>query len=221
MKIALEIKYLPNLRRHTKFWRLLDWNDTNWWWNWRKQKFSNLPNSNINLLISRFEISDMRCFPIGGMKIPCHFTVICYDWRNHNFIQSPTVNNLHSSLLFSLLLIKIWTFLFPLLLSISEIIPSQNLTQLQNRFHRKCSKSSSDLAAKRSLAKIFSVEIWTSRKTSKILEYSHSSPPHADQLVLKKTLPSVALSYRTITGLRHSRVWMPRTSLLLSFALYS
>ena len=33
-----------------------------------KLKFLNCPNSTISLLVSRSDMSNMRCFPIGGMK---------------------------------------------------------------------------------------------------------------------------------------------------------
>ena len=33
-----------------------------------KLNFRNCPNSTISLLASRYDMSDMCCFPIGGMK---------------------------------------------------------------------------------------------------------------------------------------------------------
>ena len=33
-----------------------------------KLNFRNCPNSSICLLASRYDMSNMRCFPIGGMK---------------------------------------------------------------------------------------------------------------------------------------------------------
>ena len=74
-----------------------------------KLNFRICPNSTISLLASRYGMSNMRCFPIGGMK------------KQHDAI-SPTVNNLLSSCLFSFTLENF------------EIFPSLALLDLRNYY---------------------------------------------------------------------------------------
>ena len=69
----------------------------------KKLNFRVCPISTISSLASRYVMSNMRCFLIGGMKKKttfCYFGVIWHDWGNHLFTHSLTVNNSLSSLLF-------------------------------------------------------------------------------------------------------------------------
>ena len=63
-----EDKYLSTFRRHDENWRILDWNCTNDDKIKEKLNFRICPNSAVSLLVSRSDMSDMRCFPIDGMK---------------------------------------------------------------------------------------------------------------------------------------------------------
>ena len=91
--------------------------------------FKICPKSTLSLLASRYDMPIMRCFPIGGMKKQ-HDAILESFGTTEGIIlttHSPTVNNLLSSFLFSIILKN---FEFPLLLpfSIFEIILSQILT---------------------------------------------------------------------------------------------
>ena len=93
-----------------------------------KLNFRICPISTISLLASRYDMSHMRCFPIGGMKKQ-HDAILESFGTTEGiilFTHSLTVNNLLSSFPFSLTL---KTFKFPLLLpfSIFEITLSQML----------------------------------------------------------------------------------------------
>ena len=61
-------KNLAVLRRHDEIWRLLDWKCTNSIEIEENLNFGFCSNSTINLLVSRSDIPEMRCFSIGGMK---------------------------------------------------------------------------------------------------------------------------------------------------------
>ena len=59
-----------------------------------KLNFPICPNSTISLLVSRSDMSDMRCFPIGGMKKQ-HDDILesfgtTFDFKNHLFLYSLT-----------------------------------------------------------------------------------------------------------------------------------
>ena len=92
-----------------------------------KLNFRICPNSTISLLDSRYDMSIMRCFPIGGMKKQHYAILESFGTTEGNIFitHSPTVNNLLSSFLLSLTL-KTLKFPLPLLFSIFEIILSQN-----------------------------------------------------------------------------------------------
>ena len=86
------------------------------------QFFKNCPKSTLSLLASRYDMPNMRCLPIGGMKKQ-HDPILEPFGTIHEIIlitHSPTVNNLLSSFLFS------FTLLLPFL--ITEIILSRILT---------------------------------------------------------------------------------------------
>ena len=94
-----------------------------------KLNFRICPKSTISLLVSRYDIMNMCCSPIGGMKKQ-HDAILESFGTTEEIIKithSFTVNILLSPLLFCLTL---KTLKFPLLLpfSISEIILSQILT---------------------------------------------------------------------------------------------
>ena len=95
----------------------------------QKLNFRICPNPTINLLVSRSDRLDVRCFPIGGMKKQHDAISESFGTTEEIILitHSLTVNNLLSSFLFSLTL---KTFKFPLLLpfSIFEAILSQFLT---------------------------------------------------------------------------------------------
>ena len=160
------IKYLPILRRHDEIWRLLDWNCTDWWWNSREIKISNLPKFYYQPIGQQVWHAWQALFFCWWHEKSawCHFGVIWHDWRIHNFTHSLTVNILLSSSLFSLLhlnfelsfsfcsfrssmffSVKIWVSRW---IAIIKIILSQILTQLQNAHLWKYSKLNHDLAAK-------------------------------------------------------------------------
>ena len=69
-----------------------------------KLNFRICPNSTISLLASRYDMSNMRCFPFGGMKKQ-HDAILESFGRTEGiilFTHSSTVNNLLSSFLFSI-----------------------------------------------------------------------------------------------------------------------
>ena len=67
-----------------------------------KLNFPICPNSTISLLVSRSDMPNWGCFSIGGMINKDDAILdIWHIWRNHNFTQSLTVNNLPSSFLFN------------------------------------------------------------------------------------------------------------------------
>ena len=108
--------------------------------NEKKLKIRICPISTISPLASRYDMSNMRCFPIGGMKKQHDAILNSFGTTREIilFTHSLTVNNLLSSFLLS---------------STLKILNLALLLALINqRIH---SKSSSDLAAKRSSAKIF------------------------------------------------------------------
>ena len=86
-------------------------------------------NSTISLLANRYGMSNMRWFPIGGMKKQ-HDAILESFAATEEIIYSLT--RLPSTTCFLLpsspLLFKLWNFLFSLLFSIFEIILSQILT---------------------------------------------------------------------------------------------
>ena len=89
----------------------------------------NCPKSTISLLASKYDIMNMCCFPIGGMKKQ-HDAILESFGTTEGIIlttHSPTVNNLLSSFLFS---ITLKNSEIPLLspFLIFEIILSQILT---------------------------------------------------------------------------------------------
>ena len=94
-----------------------------------KLNFRNCPKSTISLLASRYDIMNMCCFPIGGMKKQHDAILESFGTTEEIilFTHSLTVNNLLSPLLF---FPTFKTLKFPLLLpfSISENILSQILT---------------------------------------------------------------------------------------------
>ena len=66
-----------------------------------KLNFRNCPNSTISLLASRYDMLNMRCFPIGGMKKQ-HDAILDSFGTTKGiilFTHSPTVDNLLSSFL--------------------------------------------------------------------------------------------------------------------------
>ena len=147
LKIIFEMKYLPTLRRHEEIRRLLDWNCTNWWWNWRDIIFLKLPKFYYRPIGQQVRHAGFALFFYWWLEKPawCQFRVIWQNWRNHNFTHSLTVNNLLSSFLFSPTPKKLNFLLF--LFSIFEIILSHILTWPQNAHHGINSKSNYDLAA--------------------------------------------------------------------------
>ena len=94
-----------------------------------KLNFRICPNSTISLLASRYDMSSMRCLPIGGMKKQ-HDAILESFGTTEGIIYSLTrlPSTTCSLLSSSPLLLK--TLKFPLLLpfSIVEIILSQILT---------------------------------------------------------------------------------------------
>ena len=78
-----------------------------------KLTFRICPISIISLLASWYDMSNMRCFPIGGMKKQ-HDAILESFWTIEGIIYSltrlpSTTCSLRSS---SLLLLKLWNFLF-------------------------------------------------------------------------------------------------------------
>ena len=92
-----------------------------------KINFRICPNSTISLLASRYGMSNMCCFPIGGMKKQ-HDAILESFGRTEGIINSLTrlPSTTCSLLSSSLLLLKTMKFPHPLLFSIFEIILSQN-----------------------------------------------------------------------------------------------
>ena len=92
-----------------------------------KLNFRICPNSTISLLASRYNMSNMRCFPIGGKKKQ-HDAILESFGRTEGIIYSLTrlPSTTCSLLSSSLLLLKTLKFPLPLLLLIFEIILSQN-----------------------------------------------------------------------------------------------
>ena len=83
-------------------------------------------NSTINLLVSRSNMPNMRCFSIDGNKNQLDAILVSFGT-----IEAITIiplarlpSSTYSLLPSSLLLLKIWPFLFSLLFSIFEIILS-------------------------------------------------------------------------------------------------
>ena len=105
-----------------------------------KLKFRICPNSTISPFVSKYDMSNMRCFPIGGMKKQHDAILESFGTPEAIILttHSPTVNHLLSSFIFSFTLKNL------------EISSSLAFLDLRNY-----SKSNSDLAAKRSLVKIF------------------------------------------------------------------
>ena len=94
-----------------------------------KLNFRICPKSTISLLVSRYDIMNMCCSPIGGMKKQHDAILESFGTTKEIILitHSFTVNNLLSPLLF---FPTLKTLKFPLLLpfSISENILSQILT---------------------------------------------------------------------------------------------
>ena len=94
-----------------------------------KLNFRIFPNSTISLLASRYDMSNMRCFPIGGMK-KRHDAILESLGTTERIINSLTrlPSTTYPLLSSSPLLLK--SLKFPLLLpfSIFEILLSQILT---------------------------------------------------------------------------------------------
>ena len=88
-----------------------------------KLNFRICPNSTISLLASRYDMSNMRCFPIGRMKIQ-HDAILESFGTIKGIIYSLTRLPSTTYSLFP----SSWTCLFSLLFSIFEIILSQILT---------------------------------------------------------------------------------------------
>ena len=111
-----------------------------------KLNFRICPKSTISLLASRYDMSNMCCFPIGGMKKQ-HDAILEPFGRTEGiivFTHSPTANNLLSS------------FLFPFTLKNFEISSSLAFLDLRNY-----SKSNSDLSAKTLISEIILGQILT------------------------------------------------------------
>ena len=94
-----------------------------------KLNFRICPNSTISLLASRYDMSNMRCFPIGGMKKQ-HDAILESFGRTEGIINSLTrlPSTTCSLLSFSPLLLKTLKISLLLPFSIFEIILSQILT---------------------------------------------------------------------------------------------
>ena len=95
-----------------------------------KFNFRNCPKSTISLLASRYDIMNMCCFPIGGMKKQHDAILESFGTTEEIFIHSLAYRQ-QLALSSSLLLLKLWNFLFLYLLDF-----------------RNYSKSNFDLAAK-------------------------------------------------------------------------
>ena len=78
-----------------------------------KINFRICPNSTISLLVSKSDMSDTRCFPIGGIKKQ-HEAILESFGTTEDIIYSLTrLPSTTCSLLFSsLLFLKLWNFLF-------------------------------------------------------------------------------------------------------------
>ena len=94
-----------------------------------KLNFRICPNSTISLLASRYDMSNMRCFPIGGMEKQ-HDAILESFGRTEGVIYSLTrLPSTTCSLLYSSpLLLKTLKISLVLPFSIFEIILSQILT---------------------------------------------------------------------------------------------
>ena len=103
-----------------------------------KLNFRICPNSTISLLASRYDMSNMRWFPIGGIKKQHDANLKSFGTTEEiiSFTHSLTVNNLLSSSPFSLQILNL-----PLLLALLNL--------------RNYSRSNFDLAAKSLLSKLF------------------------------------------------------------------
>ena len=71
-----------------------------------KLTFRICPNSTINLLVSRFDMTDMRCFCIGGMKNQHHAILESFGTTDEtiispNLLPLTTYSLLSSSLSYS------------------------------------------------------------------------------------------------------------------------
>ena len=174
LEIIFWVKYLPTLRRHDEIWRLLDWNCRNWWRNYRKIKFSNLPKFYYQPIGQKVWHAGCALFFYWWHEKTalCHFRVIWLDWRNRLFIHSPTVNNLLSSFIFSLTLKNFEISSLLAFLDLRKYSKSNFDLSAKSLSSRKFQVNFwlSDLTAKRSSAKIFQVNFWLSRKTSIILK---------------------------------------------------
>ena len=127
-----------------------------------KLNFRICPNSTISLLVSRSDMSDMRCFPIGSMKKQ-HDAILESFGTTEEIIYSLTRL---TSTIYSLLSSTLKIFNLPLLAFLnlrnysksnfdlaakpfsSKFFLSQILAQPQNAHQRKYSESKFDLAAK-------------------------------------------------------------------------
>ena len=93
--------------------------------NKEKLNFRICPNFNVGLLVSRFDMPDMRCFPIGGMKNQ-HDAILESSGTTEEIINSLTR---FPSTTYSLLVSSLFDFknleLTSLIFSIFEIISCQ------------------------------------------------------------------------------------------------
>ena len=87
-----------------------------------KLNFRIYPNSTISPLASMYGMSNMRCFPIGGMKKQ-HAAILESFGTTEEIIYSLTrLPSTTCSLLFSsFLLLKLWNFLFSCLSRSSKL----------------------------------------------------------------------------------------------------
>ena len=113
-------------------------------------KFRSYPKFTINQLVSKSDMLDMRCFPIGGMRKQHDAILQSFGMTdNPNFTHSLNSNSLFFSFLFS----------FPFLNSELSASQFSLLTWLNY------SESNFDLTANSSLSNLFQVKFWLSRKT--------------------------------------------------------
>ena len=101
----------------------------------------------MSALASRYDMSNMRCFPIVGME------------KQHDAILESFGTN---EIIYSLTRLPSTTYSL-LSSSTLEILNFPPLFALLNL--RNYSESNSDLAAKSLLSKLFQVKFWLSRKT--------------------------------------------------------
>ena len=106
-----------------------------------KLNFRICPNSTISLLASRYDMTNMRCFPIGGMK------------KQHDAILDSFGTTEEIIFILSLAYRQQLTLFFPLLSSTLKILNLPLPVALLNL--RNYSKSDFDLAAKSLLSKLF------------------------------------------------------------------